>query len=155
MAQQDPLIVTTTKIKNIKDGLNLAEADIIKRVVERLAMVGEKAVTVARKQGTYQNVTGNLRSSIGYVILQNGKPVVSGDAEQIGGTDGDGSKGVKEGQALLTKLQGEFKRGIVLIVCAGMNYAYYVENLYHLNVLASAELEANRLADQLLKGLTK
>ena len=65
---------------------------------------------------------------------------------------GDGSAGQKAGQDLLKTLQSEYPWGLVLIVCAGMKYAAYVEAVRHKDVLTSAELRAESLAKQLLNG---
>ena len=56
-------------VRNIK-----AKADSLKeRCVETFCYVGERCVTEARKAGEYNDITGNLRSSIGYVVLVNGR----------------------------------------------------------------------------------
>lgn len=129
----------------------IAEEDII----EELCKVGEIAVKIARENGAYNDISGNLRSSIGYSILKNGREVKRGLPQQFKGKKGDGSKGVAEGQKLLRELKSRYPRGIVLIVSAGMNYASYVEDLYHRDVLTSAELKAERLAKALLSALAK
>ena len=45
------------------------------KIVRILRIVGEKCINEAREHGSYQDQTGNLRSSIGYVVLQDGKPI--------------------------------------------------------------------------------
>ena len=86
------------------------------------------------------------------MILVDGEVKVHGATKQYSGKQGNGAQGVAEGQALLKRLQSKFPWGVVLIVCAGMEYAAYVENVRGKNVLASAELEAERLLNKLLKG---
>jgi hypothetical protein len=46
-----------------------------KAIFFRFQRIGETFVTNARLQGTYKDHTGNLRSSIGYVILKDGLQV--------------------------------------------------------------------------------
>ena len=42
------------------------------RIYKLLQRAGEEFVKIARKKGNYQDHTGNLRSSIGYVIVKDG-----------------------------------------------------------------------------------
>lgn len=118
-------------------------------VITQLAYIGEECVRIARQGGTYKDRTGNLRSSIGYVILRDGQPIIRGQERQYK----DGTEGAGAAETLLGTLRGEFPKGIVLIVCAGMKYAAYVEEIHHRDVLASAELTAKSLARQLLNGI--
>ena len=48
---------------------------------------GEKFIEVARRSGSYKDQTGNLRSSIGYIIAKNGKVVAENFTESEKGTD--------------------------------------------------------------------
>ena len=48
-----------------------------------------------------------------------------------------------------------FRGAFVLIVCAGMEYAAFVENVHHKRVLIDAELEAEKLFKQLLGKIVK
>ncbi len=109
-----------------------------------LARVGEEAVNEAIANGSYKDRTANLRSSIGYIVVDNGEVVNIGDFESIKG----GDLGSSEGKAFARSLIGEIS-GLGLIVVAGMNYATYVET--HRNVLSSAELLAEREVPNLLK----
>ena len=52
------------------------KAEFIKRaIINALSMVGEECIRIARTQGNYTDQTGNLRSSIGYMIVQDGREV--------------------------------------------------------------------------------
>lgn len=126
------------EVKNLVDG-----------VIDTLSYIGERAVTIARERGDYMNRTGNLRSSIGYVILHDGQPVRQGEPEVYG----EGNQGSQVAEELLTMVRSEYPQGIVLIVCAGMNYASYVEDIYGKDVLTSARLETEQLAERMLKEL--
>lgn len=116
---------------------------IFKAIVNMLAYLGEQCVNHARSAGDYTDRTGNLRSSIGYVVLANGKKVKQ-NFLSVGGP-----QGVSKAKALVDELQSRFPTGFALIVVAGMNYAYYVETKGR-NVLSSAEHYAqSRLPDMI------
>jgi len=146
------VIVSKTDMRKLREGLQAKMKDIVDFLVFRLSQIGEECVKIARERGSYGDDTGNLRSSIGYVVLYDGKPVKYGVPEQYSGKKGNGADGPPAAEALLQKLQAKFPWGVVLIVCAGMKYAAYVEAVHHKDVLTSAELEAEKLVNQLLKG---
>jgi len=93
---------------------------IEQRIIWTLAMVGEKFVNNARSTRTYKDQTGNLRSSIGYIIAWDGNII----QENI--------EGKAEGRAQAKKIANEILRenskGFVLIGVAGMEYAAAVES---------------------------
>ena len=149
------VIVSKTDMRKLKQGLQRKMSDIVKHLVKQLSYIGEECIKVARENGKYNDITGNLRSSIGYVVLLDGKPVIYGQNKQYKGKKGNGEAGPPAADALLKKLQAKFPWGVVLIVCAGMKYAAYVEAIHHKDVLTSAELRADVLAKKLLKGLTE
>ena len=144
------VIVSKTDMRKLKAGLQAKMKDIVALLVKQLSFIGEECIRIARESGSYNDITGNLRSSIGYVVLVDGKPVVTGASKQYSGKDGNGEAGPPAAEALL---QAKFPWGVVLIVCAGMKYAAYVEAVHHKDVLTSAELKAESLAKKLLNGL--
>ena len=148
------VIVSKTDMRKLRAGLQAKMKDIADLIIKQLSYIGEECIRIARENGSYNDITGNLRSSIGYVILYDGKPVQYGSSKQYSGEKGNGEQGAPAAEALLKKLQAKFPWGIVLIVCAGMNYAAYVENVHHKDVLTSAELKAESLMKQLLNGIT-
>lgn len=148
------VIVSKTDMRKLRAGLQAKMKDIADLIIKQLSYIGEECIRIARENGSYNDITGNLRSSIGYVILYDGKPVRYGASKQYSGEKGNGEQGAPAAEALLKKLQAKFPWGIVLIVCAGMNYAAYVENVHHKDVLTSAELKAESLMKQLLNGIT-
>ena len=149
------VIVSKTEVRTIRDNLQVKMEDLCKALFTQLSYIGEEAVKIARERGSYMDVTGNLRSSISYCILFHGNPVVNGKTERFSGKSGDGGEGAGAAQALLEKLKSQFPYGIVLIVCAGMNYAAEVEHVRHKDVLTSAELRAQELAKKLLDSITQ
>lgn len=112
-------------------------------VARQLCYVGEAAVAAARREGSYTDQTGNLRASIGYVVLY-----ADGAEAGSGGFHGAGQGGGKE---YALRLAREALQGPVLVVTAGMRYARYVAARGY-DVLDSAELVARDLARRLAAG---
>lgn len=148
-----------------------------KKQIVRLRRLGEMCMVEARRNGSYMDRTGNLRSSIGYGVFVDGVaihksdfPAVSVEPRVIleqrmrkkpdGSTvlydakvkiGGNGGSGVKSGSALVEEI-GKETKGVALVVVAGMNYASYVEAKGH-NVLSSAEHLAERELPRMLDKL--
>lgn len=135
----------TTKIRVVTDNLNAGVQARIRVIVNVLCDVGEQCIIEARNNGDYEDQTGNLRSSIGYAVLMNGQVIQSDHVEKIKNGDEGVSEGIKYLQSRIKKAS---KKGVRLIVTAGMNYAEYVETKKV--VLSSAELKAPVLVKQLL-----
>lgn len=129
---------------------------IHRAMVTMLQYIGEECVAIAREQGTYNDRTGNLRNSIGYVLMRNGDIINQNFEERVASkvVDAANGKGVLEGQALAQELAKRFSNGYALIVVAGMHYAYYVETRGY-DVLDSAERNAMQRVPVLVKQLQK
>lgn len=115
-------------------------AGVDRQLIESLTRVGEEAVKLAKMippERGFKDRTGNLRSSIGYVVLVDGKPVNVAFAAVKGG-----HAGVNEGQRLALQV-GSKTEGYALVVVAGMNYAVHVESKGR-DVLTSAEKFAEK-----------
>ena len=149
------VIVSKTDMRKLKDELKTKMKDITDFIIFRFEQIGEECVKIAREKGSYHDITGNLRSSIGYAIFVDGKTVRQGAPEQFAGSQGDGAKGAAEAQSLLNTLKSKFPWGVVLVICAGMEYAAYVEDIRHKDVLTSAEHVAERLVKELMGNLLK
>lgn len=135
----------TTPERAIADALS-AEAERLGRAVVRQLMVaGERVRNEATARGSYRDRTGNLRHSVGYVVLVDGR--VASEAF-------DGGEGGAEGRRLSLEVARRFPRGAVLVVVAGMRYASYVAARGY-DVLDSAELMAERIVPELLGELKK
>lgn len=118
-------------------------------VMRNLRYLGEQCVTEARKHHSYKDQTGNLTSSIGYVIAVNGRVVSRSQFNPIAQAATEGSS---EGLEYAMEVARQFPRDVVLIVVAGRNYAKYVAAKGY-NVLDSAEGLARREAKTILQGL--
>lgn len=154
MAKTQPIqMFANGWIDKVSAEIDKEVANLTQSIIETLSYIGERAVSIARKQGNYDNITGNLRSSIGYVVLHDGQSVVVGSSKVYAGKKGNGEEGAQVAQDLLLRIQNEYPQGIVLIVCAGMNYASYVEDVHGKDVLTSARLETEQIAERMLKEL--
>ncbi|WP_256013111.1 hypothetical protein [Desertivirga xinjiangensis] len=118
------------KPKFSRSDVNRMFQDRIQRIeqaiISRLILVGETFVKNARENGNYNDVTGNLRSSIGYIVMKNGK-IVSENFEQSA-TGTEKTPGVTSAKKFVAELKGRFEGGYALIVVAGMEYAAAVES---------------------------
>tara|TARA_B110001452_G_scaffold28410_1_gene22313 strand:- start:2275 stop:2703 length:429 start_codon:yes stop_codon:yes gene_type:complete len=98
---------------------NQFQQEVDKKTLEAFQYVGEQFVNKARVNGNYSDRTGNLRSSIGYIILHNGNVI----DENFEG----GSKGQSQGKQVAEEVANQYPDGYILIGVAGMEYAAYVE----------------------------
>ncbi|WP_228409804.1 hypothetical protein [Chryseobacterium sp. T16E-39] len=120
-----------------------AHEDINSKMLRVLRYVAELAINEARANGSYRDVTGNLRASVGYSIIIDGKI----EYENYSGN----SVGVGKGKSLARELASQ-QPEIALVIVAGMKYASQVESRGR-NVLTSAEQMAKAMVPNLLKQL--
>lgn len=106
------------------------------RIYKLLQRAGEEFVRLARKNGNYQDHTGNLRSSIGYVIVKDGRVLAENYGLSDKGTDR--RTGQSEARKLTSQLASSFNSGWVLIGVAAMSYAACVEGIANLDVITSS-----------------
>lgn len=126
-----------------------------KALIGQLFYIGEECLTQARSGHKYLNQTGNLCSSIGYCILDEGKIISEGEWKAVAGGKGDGEEGKKQGVAFLHDLAAkQTTKGIVFLMVAGMPYAQYVEAM-SLDVLDTSEQMAQRKIKDMLNRLFK
>jgi hypothetical protein len=119
--------------KDIDKLINEQKANIERAVISLFQRVGEDFITNARNMGSYKDRTGNLRSSVGYVIMKNGLQLHKGGFIKI--TAGKSKKGIllgpRAGEDLAEKIQKElsmiYRNAIILIAVSGMNYSAAVE----------------------------
>jgi hypothetical protein len=100
---------------------------------------------------SWYDQTGNLRSSVGYVIAHNKNIIQYSTFNQVM----QGSEGVKTGKDLAEELAKRYSNNYVLIVVAGMNYAEFVEAMDNKDVLASTELWAREQVPLMLEKLKR
>lgn len=133
--------------------------NLLQALVNVLCYAGEEVVKYARdpNRKRYTDQTGNLTSSIGYVVLWDGRVVKQSDFSPVQGkgkkrSGAGGLSGSKKGREFLKKLISENGEGLVLIVVAGMPYAAYVEAMGY-DVLDSAEIKAEEIVKRMLSKL--
>ena len=123
----------------IEGKLNIAfdkiKEQYIKAATQIFIEVGERCITEARDNGSYTDRTGNLRNSVGYMVLLDGIEQSQSNINKLNRKQFD-------------TIKAKYPKGLVLIVVAGMNYAAYVEAKGY-NVLSSAELMAENILKQL------
>lgn len=105
-----------------------------------LQRAGEEFVKIAREKGKYTDHTGNLRSSIGYAIVGNGK-ILSENFQLSSGKGTDKITGKQTAKRLTAELTHLYNDGFVLIGVAGMKYAVIVESMENKDVISLAGME--------------
>lgn len=141
-------IVQKTPMSEIDEYIAQQVERIINALTYNLQYVGERCLNAARETNSYKDQTGNLRSSLGYVIASDGKIVYQSNFEVVK----QGGSGAKSGIQFAKEIVRQFPEGIVLVVVAGMNYAAHVSATGR-DVIDSAELLADKLVPQILKQL--
>lgn len=122
------------------------------KILEMLKAAGEEFVKYARESGRYIDHTGNLRSSIGYVIVRNGSVAYSDFRKQNVGTEGN--EGVEKAKRLARELAATHSDGLVLIGLAGMEYAVYVEAIESKDVITAANIKTEDWMRTAIKTVT-
>jgi hypothetical protein len=131
-------------------------SEIEKQQIRRLQELGEMCVNHARsipKEQGFEDQTGNLRSSIGYMVFVNGV-AIHGEYVTVQPKKpkpGVIYDGAEKGEALAKKV-GENTTGVCLVVTAGMDYAIYLEAKGR-DVITSAEHLAERELPKMLDEL--
>lgn len=133
--------------KYIKDYAKRIESVLIRE----MEIVVAKLENHAKDNAGYNDITGNLKNSIGGVVLKDGIAV------QYSGFGG--GEGGEVGESFINSLISSYGSGFVIIIVAGMDYATYVENVHQLNVLKKSELllpsEMEKMFNRIEKALNK
>ena len=124
------------------------QEEIDKEVVKHLSDVLERGVELVRNKITsdkaYEDHTGNLRSSTGYIIIRDGRVVHKSFKESPGGTDKQ--TGLKTGlKVALDELRESTGWGVILV--SGMEYASWVQSRGY-DVLKGAYLGLDSMLEQ-------
>lgn len=100
-----------------------AKEEYDRKAVEWLTVLGERVVKYAREHGSYTDRTGNLRNSIGYVVVQYGR--IAAENFNVG----SGHEEAKtQSRAYALEVTRELPANKTYLVwVAGMEYAKYVE----------------------------
>lgn len=114
-----------------------------------LTYLGEECVKKVRERGyeeSWIDRTGNLRSSIGYAVFEEGKNVMQSQFYVVK----EGSEGQQAGRQMIEDLASLYSNAFALVVVAGMEYAEDVEALDSKDVLASTEIWAKSVIEERL-----
>ena len=111
---------------------------------------GEKFIEVARRSGSYKDQTGNLRSSIGYIIAKDGEVVKENFKESDKGTDK--TTGKYKGRRLAEEVSLSHTGGYILVGVAGMEYAAAVEAKGY-EVISGANTQGEKYLRDTLKSV--
>lgn len=126
----------------------------VQAVLNRFELVGFEFVKMAREktaaQGGFNDVTGNLRSSIGFAVVDHGNIVNENYEPSKGGQKR--TEGIQEAKNFIRTLTSDFESGYALIVVAGMGYAAAVESKGK-DVITGSSLEAEAILKAAIKRL--
>lgn len=130
----------TCSIDDAINKLDIEAMRIATMTLDTLEYLGIKCVAMVREaapKDSWNDQTGNLRSSIGYVVSHNGEILrQSSFAPVVTGAEGS-LKGLHYARQIASQ-----HMGYCLVVVAGMHYAEKVEQMENKTVLANAELYA-------------
>lgn len=97
-------------------------------VLEAMKKACWDTVAEARVSGSYTDRTGNLRSSIGYIIKRGGRTVDENfTAAGSGSTSGD--EGINKARGVAERVSTMYGDQLVAVLVAGEDYAVYVESM--------------------------
>lgn len=141
--------------KRIKAKVEQMKRDIRANLQATLSKVGEDAIAEARRNGSYNNITGNLRNSIGYAVVSDGSKVSGASNGSVSPISGNGTdKGDSESgyKSHVDALTNDAENEMQLIVVAGMEYAPFVEH-HGKNVLQSAKTMVEKTVPEEIEDL--
>lgn len=141
--------------RRIKEKIERMKKDVRSNLRFILSKVGEDAIAEARRNGSYNNITGNLRNSIGYAVISDGSKVSgasNGGVSPISGNDTDKLASESGYKSHVEALVNDAENEMQLIVVAGMEYAPFVEHRGK-NVLQSAKTMVEKTVPEEIEDL--
>lgn len=117
-------------------------------LVRTMLYCAEEITNAARTTNSYSDRTGNLRSSIGCIVVVDGRILQEYGFEQVK----EGAQGVVDGKEFAYSLAKQYPKGVAIIAVAGKEYASYVADKGY-DVLDSAEELAKKVIELSLKDL--
>lgn len=153
--------VVLTNIDEFKRAIR-EEVERVDKLTQRaLFRLGETTVIEAKhrpQQESWFDHTGNLRSSIGYVVTKGGIPLEANGA--VTNSESfkqrlEGAEGSIKGREFATQIAHSLGGDYGLTVVAGMEYAQKVEDIEGKDVLASAEIKARQLFPVYMENLQR
>lgn len=144
----------TTPMSKVNSYLQSEAERIQMLTIRALSALGELCIADARDRSpedSWFDNTGNLRSSIGYVIAYKGNIIHYSEFKQIK----DGSEGSDTGKKFAEEIAKRISKDYALVVVAGMNYAEFVEAMDNKDVLAHPELFAKAQLPKMMEKLKR
>lgn len=117
-------------------------------IIAYLNQIGENFVRNARQNATFKDRTGNLRNSIGFIIVKDGQILgefFEDEALAAAGIVAEKGVGAATGKVLAATMAADLPPGFGLIVVAGMEYAAAVESKGYDVLTASSLLAEDEL----------
>lgn len=114
---------------------------ISEEIIRAFSYLGEQCVKRIRDRAgedSWFDQTGNLRSSIGYAVIESGRKIIESAFPVVK----KGTEGAEEGRKMIDELASKYADTYAIVVVAGMEYAEYVEAMKGKDVLASTEIWA-------------
>lgn len=115
-------LFNSNQVKNVIDQF---QKKFDEKALLTLQYAGETFVNNARLLNSYTDRTGNLRSSIGYIIIKDGN--IINESFQIATKGNDKYTGLEKGKNFAINIASKYPKGFILIGVAGMEYAAAVE----------------------------
>jgi hypothetical protein len=135
------MIRMTTPTSAIEAFFNKALAYVQECMLQALEDLAKEADERARSRGwdeSFHDVTGNLRSSIGAVVIDHGKVFFTTEFSQVL----NGSTGSAKGRQMVQSLASDYGETIAMVMVAAMDYAERVEALDSRDVIESTRIWA-------------
>jgi len=126
----------TTQKSAITTFFRTARKILDEEITRTLSYLCEQCVVRVKDRdaaSSWEDQTGNLRSSVGYAVYNYGIKQIQSAFEVVK----EGTTGAREGKKMVEELAKQYSETYVALVVAAMSYAEYVEN--RRDVLASTE----------------
>lgn len=119
--------IEATGMKDALSSLDNILDMALSTVGEAMELACMNVVAEARIAGTYTDRTSNLRSSIGFMIKDNGR-VIAENFQHAGAGTADGSNGIAKAKSAAEKASMLYGDQLIAVIVAGEDYAVYVES---------------------------
>lgn len=140
----------TTRTAAFDNFLQRAIKKLQEDVLTALSKLGDESVVRIRNRSAKESWidhTGNLRSSIGFAVYEQGSKFMQSAFTQVL----SGSEGSSNGKKMIDSLAKQYAKVYALVVVAGMEYAGEVEALDSKDVLASTRIWATSVVETRIK----
>ncbi len=143
-----------TTSRELDEMLEQQFADIDNLFFQRLVELCDERITLQRAKVSpegYNDQTGQLRSSVGYIIYRDGK--IRHENFELAPYGTDKAPGLKAGrERALSQLRITEGWGVVMV--AGMEYASWLESNHNRTVLSSATFKLEDDMEYILKNIS-